>query len=198
MYRLCADTSGGLLCFTLANNNRLAGSHQIQAGRKMNELFFPELDLFLSKYCDIAEIDEFTIITGPGSFTGVRIGAAAFSGMAYGLGKKLTGLTSLDAAALLSGKSNITVCARLKLDEFVFRRYCFEEHRFSELAVTDISKLPEECICVNSGSLSTKGYETLTGAILAPGYERFLTEGLPEYVRPSEAEINFDKKSASN
>jgi len=43
------------------------------------------------------DIDLFGITTGPGSFTGLRVGLAAVGGLALGAGRKIVGISSFDA-----------------------------------------------------------------------------------------------------
>ena len=45
------------------------------------------------------DIKAFACVTGPGSFTGLRIGIGTVQGMAYATGKKCIGVTALDALA---------------------------------------------------------------------------------------------------
>lgn len=43
------------------------------------------------------DIDLFGVTTGPGSFTGLRVGLAAVGGLALGAGRKIVGIPSFDA-----------------------------------------------------------------------------------------------------
>ena len=47
----------------------------------------------------LAEVDVFAVATGPGSFTGLRIGIATMQGLAFAGGKPLVGVSGLDALA---------------------------------------------------------------------------------------------------
>ena len=60
----------------------------------------PMIDELLKKVnMDISEIDLFACSEGPGSFTGLRIGIGTIKGLAYGLGKKVVGVSTLEALA---------------------------------------------------------------------------------------------------
>jgi tRNA threonylcarbamoyladenosine biosynthesis protein TsaB len=47
----------------------------------------------------LRDVDVFAVTTGPGSFTGLRIGIAAMQGLAFAMGKPLVGISGLDALA---------------------------------------------------------------------------------------------------
>jgi len=47
-----------------------------------------------------ADIDLFAAVTGPGSFTGVRIGVCEVKGLAHACGKKVVGVDALEALAM--------------------------------------------------------------------------------------------------
>ena len=114
----------------------------------------------------VSDIDGFAVTTGPGSFTGIRIGLSAVKGLALVSKKKVAAVSSLDAIAFQFASSQKTVCSILDA-----RRgevyYCF--YRFGkdgilekktvesvgsiEKAVSDIS---EPCIFAGDGVFSYK------------------------------------------
>lgn len=50
----------------------------------------------------LQDIDCFAVATGPGSFTGLRVGIATMQGLAMAAGKPLVGVSAFDALALLA------------------------------------------------------------------------------------------------
>jgi len=51
----------------------------------------------------LADIDVFAVATGPGSFTGLRIGIATMQALAFAEGKPLVGISGFDALARIAG-----------------------------------------------------------------------------------------------
>jgi tRNA threonylcarbamoyladenosine biosynthesis protein TsaB len=60
-----------------------------------------ELIDFLARFGRrLQDVDEFAIIAGPGSFTGLRVGMAAIQGLAISTGRKIVPVPTLEAMAL--------------------------------------------------------------------------------------------------
>src|SRR6266508_280794 len=51
----------------------------------------------------LADVDIFAVATGPGSFTGLRIGIATMQGLAVAMGKPLIGISAFDALVAFGG-----------------------------------------------------------------------------------------------
>lgn len=59
------------------------------------------------------DLDGVAVSTGPGSFTGLRIGMAAAKSIVMAAGSRLVGVPTLDALACCTGESDRLVCALL-------------------------------------------------------------------------------------
>jgi tRNA threonylcarbamoyladenosine biosynthesis protein TsaB len=55
----------------------------------------------------LADIDAFAVGTGPGSFTGLRVGIAAMQGLAFAMEKPLVGISAFDALAYLAHSGTV-------------------------------------------------------------------------------------------
>ena len=58
----------------------------------------------------ISDIDIIAVSKGPGSFMGVRIGVAAAKGLAWGLGKPVCGVSTLEAMAYQAPEPETLIC----------------------------------------------------------------------------------------
>lgn len=102
MIQLGLDTSTEWLCLAAysATEDRVLAARQIRAERRHAQLIVPALRALLAQLG--LGFDSVTAIcagTGPGSYTGLRVGLAAAQGLATGLGVTLSGGDSLEAAA---------------------------------------------------------------------------------------------------
>jgi len=63
--------------------------------------------------CPVSSIDLFAIDVGPGSFTGLRIGISTIKGLAWPLGRKVVGVSTLAALSMNAPYSSKMVCPLL-------------------------------------------------------------------------------------
>ncbi len=108
MLILSIDTAGPSGGITLAEAD--AGSfHVVEsaaiAGGTFSAQLIPTLAALLQKHgFRAADIGGFAAASGPGSFTGLRVGLSAIKGLAETLRKPIAVVTVLEALAALSGK----------------------------------------------------------------------------------------------
>lgn len=97
---LAVDTSARSASAALVENGEIKGEFFINTMLTHSETLMPMVDAVMkSTRCELNEIDCFAVTTGPGSFTGLRIGIAAVKGMAYALGKPCASVSTLEAMA---------------------------------------------------------------------------------------------------
>lgn len=206
---------GELLCEYTQNQKK---THSVKM-LPMVEAMLADLDL------SVADIDVFACGIGPGSFTGVRIGAATVRGFADTLSKPCVAVTSLEALhdnvkyfdgtvfSLVFARENECYAAIYKNGE--------EMVAPCVMTVDDIAAYAKgkKCLFVGDGAIAN--YEVLAniknatiaetrhniisaGSIALLGYYRALTGDTgdtnvlsPLYLRKSQAEREYDEKHKS-
>jgi len=135
---LAVDTSTAFLTLALCARDsaspgtpvRLLGETSLDAGRRHAELLFSATQSLLEQ-CGVTQSDLnlLAVTTGPGSFTGLRIGVAAWKGLAYGLNLPLIGVPTLDALSRLHPWWNDTVSVMLdaKMGEVFCATYTYTD-----------------------------------------------------------------------
>lgn len=97
---LMIDTSGPACGVAIMRDGRLIYEAELANKQTHSQRVMPMADAALAMSdMTAAEIDVFGAVTGPGSFTGVRIGAAMVKGLAFGTGKPCVGVSTLEALA---------------------------------------------------------------------------------------------------
>ena len=97
---LSIDSSATVATVALFEDGRLLAEFTLNNGNTHSETLLPMVETVLKMYGVTADdIDAFAATTGPGSFTGVRIGAATVKGLAFGTGKPCIEVSTLEAIA---------------------------------------------------------------------------------------------------
>ena len=84
-----------------------------------SEILLPLLENALKQYgANISDVDLFAVSAGPGSFTGVRIGAATVKGLAFAENKPCVGVSPLEAMARTVGRGYVCPVMDARRDQF--------------------------------------------------------------------------------
>jgi tRNA threonylcarbamoyladenosine biosynthesis protein TsaB len=106
----CIDTSTGYITLALGHENHFLAGTSLLAERAHQARLHPEIKSFLeSAHVTLDDVDYFAVVTGPGSFTGLRIGVTAIRGFAWGLKKPVVAISALDCLADNSISSGMDV-----------------------------------------------------------------------------------------
>ncbi len=120
MITLAIDTSAGTTGVALLKDEDILAELFMHSGRNHSETLLPAIDkLFASvevgagRHATSSDIDLFAFTRGPGSFTGLRVGASTVKGLAFVLRKPVVGICTLDALVLNVPpvyRDGVTVC----------------------------------------------------------------------------------------
>ena len=97
---LALDSSGGVASLAVMCDGRIIGEYSIDHKLTHSQTLMPMLDELKSRIeYEPAKTDIIAVAAGPGSFTGLRIGAAAAKGMAFALGCDIMPVPTLEGLA---------------------------------------------------------------------------------------------------
>lgn len=109
---LAIDTSSVTASCALLDGDRVVAESFCNAGITHSATLMPMIEGLFAYSCkNIGDVTMFAGTAGPGSFTGVRIGASILLGLAFGKGLPCVGVSALEAAALpFSSYKDVLVC----------------------------------------------------------------------------------------
>jgi len=97
---LSVDTSTPTCTVGIVNGDRILAELVDSSGQTHARHLMGMIDRSVSASgISVRDIDGFAVVTGPGTFTGLRIGIGTIKGLAFALAKPVVGVTSLAALA---------------------------------------------------------------------------------------------------
>jgi tRNA threonylcarbamoyladenosine biosynthesis protein TsaB len=119
---LAVNTANSILSVALVDGEKLVYAYETAETRDQGNLLLSHLQFGLKEEgLTFNDIGLLVAVTGPGSFTGIRIGLAAMRGIALAAGTPIVGLSSFDLfAAQVAGHENI-VCLESWREELYLR-----------------------------------------------------------------------------
>ncbi|HTU45695.1 MAG TPA: tRNA (adenosine(37)-N6)-threonylcarbamoyltransferase complex dimerization subunit type 1 TsaB [Bryobacteraceae bacterium] len=97
---LALDTTSEFGSLAVRTNGQTSAEIALHSPEGFAHLIFPAIDKLLAgAEIALGDIDRFAAASGPGSFTGVRVGLAAVKGLAEAMGKPAVGVSNLRALA---------------------------------------------------------------------------------------------------
>jgi len=107
MLTLAFDTSGKTAAVAILRDDIIIYDVIINSGSNHSEVLLPAIHQACAQSgIKIDNMDLFACTIGPGSFTGLRIGASTMKGLMLATGKPAAGISALAALALNSGKTS--------------------------------------------------------------------------------------------
>lgn len=106
---LALDTTGLVASVALVDENKTIAEFTTNYKKTHSQTIMPMIEQLKNMVeLDLSAIDYIACASGPGSFTGLRIGAATAKGLAHGLDKKIIPVPTLDGLAY-----NLSECNKL-------------------------------------------------------------------------------------
>lgn len=180
---LAADTSTSFCTVALWRDGALLAESTLAEERLHSERLLAMIDdLLRSVRLELREIDVLAITTGPGSFTGLRVGVSAFKGLALGAGKPLVGVSTLDAMARIAPLTDGVLCPLIdaRMDEVYGARYRVVGGTREKLCADTVGpvemlleKTDGPVYCLGDGAIRYR--------------DRILATGCPVYFAPPES-----------
>ncbi len=154
---LALDTSAAVASVALCENERLLAEYTLNNGNTHSETLLPIVENILSAFrLTPRDIDLFAASSGPGSFTGVRIGAATLKGLAFGMNVPCAEVSTLEALAFNTLAVSGLICPvmnarRSQLYTALFRSDGQSLTRILEDSAMSISELDEYLSALGEG-----------------------------------------------
>lgn len=120
---LAIETSTEYLSFAIDTPNGIV-SREWLAGQKQSEITLPYLQMFLNEQgLSMQDIHGIAYPSGPGSFTGLRIGCGITQGLAFARNIPVVGISTLAATAEASGAIRVLSCIDARMNQVYFASF---------------------------------------------------------------------------
>ncbi|MBQ4151261.1 MAG: tRNA (adenosine(37)-N6)-threonylcarbamoyltransferase complex dimerization subunit type 1 TsaB [Clostridia bacterium] len=127
MIILALDSTAKAAAVALLCDGSLIAKDMHDDGNTHSSTLLPMVEKLLrDNSLSVADIDLFAATAGPGSFTGVRIGAATVKGLAFGRNKPCVAASALEALAYNMRDADGVVCALMDARRGQFYTATFE------------------------------------------------------------------------
>lgn len=170
---LSLDSSALTASVALCEDERVLAEYTLNNGNTHSETLLPMVESVMTLFGITAkEIDLFAVSAGPGSFTGVRIGASTLKGLAFGLDTPCAEVSTLEALAYNLRLHKGLICPvmnarRSQVYTALFRSDGKSLTRLmpdSALAISELDEILSEygeeiCLCGDGYDITVKGME---------------------------------------
>ena len=172
---LSVDTSTATCSVGLVNGDRLLAESVDSSGQTHARHLMGMIHGILTvSGVSMGEIDGFAVVTGPGTFTGLRIGISTIKGLAFALSRPVAGVTSLAALAAQAASTTRLVCPVMdaRRSEVYYGLYGFEQGELRQIGQHRVAppselvkRVSEPCHFIGHGA---RLYREMLGAALGP------------------------------
>ena len=204
-YVLAIDTTGDVGSIALVGERGLIEEVMLDSPDGFAHVLLDEIERLLERHSlNLSQMDAFASASGPGSFTGVRVGLTAAKGLAEATGRKVIAVSNLQALAWYGSRPLRAVVLDARRGEVYGGVYNAALQLVREEVV---AKLPVWLASLPQGDLEivTQGFalegasvpvvqapKALAGSIGRIAFDRLLTG---EVFDPAEIDANYVRRS---
>ena len=138
------DTSTKVATISIIDEEKVIGEYSLSKDMSHSEKLMPMIKEVLDNVdISISEIDLFAVGVGPGSFTGLRIGAATAKSFAHLFDKPIIGVSTLETLAYNMNLSDSIIMPMLdaRRDRVYTALYRFEDLAMEEIEASQILEI---------------------------------------------------------
>ncbi|MEN8153181.1 MAG: tRNA (adenosine(37)-N6)-threonylcarbamoyltransferase complex dimerization subunit type 1 TsaB [Acidobacteriota bacterium] len=169
---LSIDTSSHNSSISVLEEENILTEYNFTSSKDLSATLIPNIDFILKNLgLTISEIDIFGIASGPGFFTGIRVGISTLKGLLFGKNIPIVPVTALEALAYKTGPefSEITPLIDARRSEVYTATYNFRKKDKIERTLPlltpisdlkDVLKKTKEFVFTGSGSEAHTDYLT--------------------------------------
>lgn len=184
---LDSSATSASVCVYDTEIDKIVGDFFINTKLTHSQTLVPMIDALLnSTKLSISDIDAFAVNTGPGSFTGIRIGVALIKGMAMALDKPCVSISTLESMAYnFIDADDIVVCACMdarrnqvynalfSVKDSIIERLCDDRAIAVEELLLELEDLDKKIVLVGDGAQLCYGQNTNDNVSLACADKRY-------------------------
>ena len=168
------DTCDKTAAAAIMRDGEVLAEAAFMTGRTHSQVILP-----LAKRClsdaglTLNDMDAFAAITGPGSYTGLRIGISAVQGICYALGKPCIGVSALEALAAnvpVMPQTTVFTIMHARQDLYYFAEYA-NDKTITEPCIMNSSDITRYMSCRSANVIpigDTDGIELTANCIALP------------------------------
>lgn len=182
MLILALDSTAAISTAALCEDDKKLAEYCLDTGNTHSETLLPMIESMLKTTGrTIDDIDLFAFTAGPGSFTGVRIGAATVKGLAFGRNKPCVGVSAPEALAYNLREFNGLICpvinarrsqvynALFKAEDGKLTRLCPDRIITTKELDTELSQINDNImLCGDAYEMTLKDMESTQKIIPTP------------------------------
>lgn len=191
---LAIDSSSNVASVAIVDEDRVVGEYTINNKITHSQTLLPMIDeLFKMVETEPDTVDAIAVTSGPGSFTGLRIGSATAKGLGMALSKPLIAVPTLEAMAYNFSGTDKTICAIMdaRRNQTYTAAYKLLENDLEELIPMNAMGI-EELV----DSLNKLGGKVIFVGDGIPVFEEYIKENL--IVKPSFAPVHMNRQRAGS